>query len=208
MSCADRGIGELIGGYELGLLSDQEKERFEEHLLECEYCFENLYKTAPIAQLIRERKLAPGQNNCLNVEGGKLPRRFFLKKWALAAAGGLALTIVAFVFVWLRAPRQEAVRLRGQDDVSILVLFPVGEVTTVSRLRWKPTAGVDSYEVRICTEAGDLIWEQNVQGTEAVLPDPIKEALVYGRTYLWQVKAKTDKGVALKSQAVRFRLRR
>ena len=208
MSCTDRGIGDLIGGYELGLLSDQERERFEDHLLECETCFESLYKMAPLAHLIRERKLAPGQNLGLHVEGGKRPGRFFLKKWALAAAGVLALTIAASVFVWLRSPRQETVRLRGQDDVSILVLSPVGEMTSLSEVRWKPTAGVDSYEVRIFTEAGDLVWEHNVQGTEAILPDSIKKALVYGRTYLWQVTAVTDKGMTLKSEAVRFRLRR
>ena len=207
MSCTDQGIGELIGGYELGLLSDQEKERFEEHLLECQYCFESLYKTAPIAQLIRERKLAPVQNIGLHVEGGKPPGRFFLKKWALAAAGVLAVTIVAFVFLWLRGPRQETARLRGQDDVSILLLSPVGEVTSLSKLRWKPVGGVDSYEVKIFTEAGELIWEETAQGTEAIFPDAIKRILMQGRTYFWRVEAQTAQGERLKSQMVSFKIR-
>jgi hypothetical protein len=207
MSCTDQNIGKLIGSYELDILSEDERRQFENHLLECEDCFQNLYQTAPITKLIREGKLAPSQNVDLHEDEYHVPIRFFRKKWALAAASVLAVMIIAFVFVWLQGPVEKTERLRGHDDVSILVLFPVGEVTSLSELRWKSIAGVDFYEVKIFTETRDLVWEGSVQGTKAVLPQSIKDTLIRGRNYFWQVEAKTAKGDRLKSQTISFKIR-
>jgi hypothetical protein len=207
MSCTDQDIGKLLGSYELGLLSEEERLLFENHLLECETCFQSLYQGAPITNLIREEKLAPSQSVELQDEKEKAPIRFFSRKWALAAASVLTVMIIAFVFVWVQGPWKKTERLRGHDDVSILVLSPVGEVTTLRELRWKPVVGVDSYDVKIYTEAGDLVWEGSAQGTKAVLPDSINESLNRGRPYFWQVEAVTERGESLKSQMVRFRIR-
>ena len=207
MNCTDEDIGKLIGGYELGLLTDEEKRQFENHLLACEYCFYSLYEAVPIANLVREEKLAPSQNVDLQDNTDKVPIRLFRKKWIFAAAGVLTVMIIAFIFLWLQGPRGKTERLRGHDDVSILVLSPVGEVTTLSELRWKPVAGVDSYEVKILTETGHLVWEGSAQETKVILPDNINEILTRGRAYFWQVEAQTAKGDRLKSQMIPFSLR-
>ena len=81
MNCTDEDIGKLIGGYELGLLTDEEKRQFENHLLACEYCFHSLYEAVPIANLVREEKLAPSQNVDLQDNTDKVPIRLFRKKW-------------------------------------------------------------------------------------------------------------------------------
>lgn len=207
MICTDQDIGKLLGSYELGLLSEEERRHFENHLLECEYCFQSLYETAPIANLMREGKLAPSQNVDLHNDEYKVPIRFFRKKWAFAAASVLTVMIIAFVFVWLQGPGEKTERLRGHDDVSILVLSPVGEVTTLSALRWKSVAGVDSYIVKIFTEAGELVWEGSTQKTFTDLSDTINKTLVRGHTYFWQVEAQTVKGDRLKSQMIPFKIR-
>jgi hypothetical protein len=36
--CTDRNVANLLHGYELGTLTDEERERFEVHLLQCEHC--------------------------------------------------------------------------------------------------------------------------------------------------------------------------
>jgi len=151
MSCTDQDIGKLLGSYELGLLSDEEKRQFENHLLECEYCFQSLYEAAPITNLIREEKLAPSQKVKLHDVKNTAPIRFFRKKWAFAAASVLTVMIIALVFVWLQGPWKKTERLRGHDDVSILIVSPVGEVTAPSELRWKPISGIDSYEAKLYT---------------------------------------------------------
>lgn len=207
MSCKDQEVGKLIGGYELGLLNDEEKQRFENHLLECEYCFQSLYQGAPITSLIHEEKLAPSGNVKLRADKEKAPIRFFSRKWALAAASVLAVMILAFVFVWVHGPWKKTERLRGYDDVSILVVSPVGEVSAPTELRWKPISGVDLYEVKIYTEAGDLVWEDSVQGDTAVLPESLYESLIPGQVYAWQVEA-FWRGEHMKSQLIRFQISR
>ncbi|UCE41847.1 MAG: zf-HC2 domain-containing protein [Candidatus Aminicenantes bacterium] len=207
MSCIDQNIGRLIGGYELGLLSEEERRQFENHLIECKDCFQSLYETAPITSMIREGKLAPSKQVKFHNDKSKVPSSFFRRKWALATAGVLAIMIIAYVIVWFQSPGEKIERLRGHDDVSILVLSPVGEVSTLSELKWKPVAGVDLYEVKILTETGDLVWEGAVQETKAVLPDSINETLIRGRTYYWQVEAQSVEGGRLKSQMIPFKIR-
>jgi Asp-tRNA(Asn)/Glu-tRNA(Gln) amidotransferase C subunit len=40
--CKDSNLGELLHAYELNALSEEDTERFETHLLECEHCFNQL----------------------------------------------------------------------------------------------------------------------------------------------------------------------
>ena len=68
-------------------------------------------------------------------------------------------------------------------------------------------AGIDSYDVKIFTEEGELVWEGSSSDTKIVLPDSINEILILGRTYYWQVEAKTVNGDRLKSQMVQFKIR-
>ena len=51
--CNDKGIGRLLHAYELGLLSDQDRARVEEHLIVCDICFEEVCRNAEAARLLR-----------------------------------------------------------------------------------------------------------------------------------------------------------
>jgi hypothetical protein len=207
MSCTDPNIGKLIGAYELGILSAEENVQFENHLLECEYCFQSLYQAAPITKLVREEKLDPSTDAKFDIAKGKTPTPFFGRKWAFAAASVLALMIIVYVFVRIQKPGEKTERLRGHDDVSILVLSPVGQVSAVDELRWKPVAGVESYNVKILTENGELVWEGSAKETKIILPESINKILIRGRSYFWLVEAQTEKGDRLKSQLIQFKIR-
>jgi hypothetical protein len=219
MTCTDQDIGKLIGSYELGLLTDEERRQFEEHLLDCEYCFQSLYRTAPITNLIREKKLAPTGDIELADEESKevvsepprrsRPIRLFRRPWIYAAAGITVVALVAILIsVLIQGPSKKTERLRGQDEVSILVVSPMGEVDAPGEIQWKAVGGVDSYEVKIYTEAGELVWKSSEQGVIAVIPESIRETLIPGQTYFWQVEALTAEGDRLKSQMIRFRIRK
>lgn len=54
MKCIDPNIGNLISLYEFNQLSDEERRKFETHLLECDYCFQNLYSLSPVIEKIKE----------------------------------------------------------------------------------------------------------------------------------------------------------
>jgi hypothetical protein len=50
--CIDRKLGDLLSAYELGLLSESDTERFEQHLIGCEYCYTRLKEAAGISDLL------------------------------------------------------------------------------------------------------------------------------------------------------------
>lgn len=51
--CNDKEIGKLIHAYELNNLADDDIERFETHMLQCEYCFERVREFELYAREIR-----------------------------------------------------------------------------------------------------------------------------------------------------------
>jgi hypothetical protein len=218
MTCTNNDIGKLIGSYELDLLTEKEKRQFENHLLDCDFCLQNLYRTAPIAKMIRERKLAPAGNIDISdemakdalLESPKKSRQTWVlgKKWLYAVAGAVAIMAIVITVLLLQAPWKETERLRGHDDVSILVVSPVGEVADLREIRWKAIAGIDSYELKIYTGDGSLVWEKSVTGNSVSLPDSISNLLIPGQSYFWQVETLTAKEERMKSQVVRFKIRK
>ena len=62
MTCTNPELGRLVGSYELGLLSPEERCRFEKHVWECDGCFQDLGEMAPVAESVRQARLAPEGN--------------------------------------------------------------------------------------------------------------------------------------------------
>ena len=54
--CVNKEIGDLIAAYELNQLEDSERERFEEHLEECEFCRESLIEMAPVLMDMKNKE--------------------------------------------------------------------------------------------------------------------------------------------------------
>lgn len=50
--CTDPNLGVLLHAYELNILPEEDAERFEIHLLECEFCFEQLKNFELVADLL------------------------------------------------------------------------------------------------------------------------------------------------------------
>ena len=46
-TCSDGSVGELLAAYEMGLLSEEDRVRFEQHVVECPTCLAQLYEMAP-----------------------------------------------------------------------------------------------------------------------------------------------------------------
>jgi len=51
--CTNKDVGKLLHGYEIGILSEPDCERFETHLLECEYCHNSLLEFEQTASLLK-----------------------------------------------------------------------------------------------------------------------------------------------------------
>jgi len=54
--CRDPQVGELITQYEMGELSDEERDRFEEHLMDCDFCRRELEGMLPTISAMRSHR--------------------------------------------------------------------------------------------------------------------------------------------------------
>ena len=51
--CKDKRIGELLYAFELDQLDDEQRRQFEQHLFNCDHCFERAQNFLKITQLLR-----------------------------------------------------------------------------------------------------------------------------------------------------------
>lgn len=56
--CIDVSRGNLIAQYELGVLDDEDRDLFEEHLMDCEFCRNELAELSPVTHLLRKHQPA------------------------------------------------------------------------------------------------------------------------------------------------------
>jgi len=213
MKCTDQEKAKLIGSYELGLLSREEKERFEAHLLECDACFQDLYELSPAVAMLREEGMVPSGEMGLSDEtevprgdGGSFP--WARRRWVYVVSGVAAAGLACVLAIWALFPGEEPSRLRGPEQGSVLVYAPKGEVPRPVEIDWAPVPAARSYEVRIHTSGGRLVWREQVDGPPAGLPDGVRESLDPRETYFWQVEAIAEDGTRWKSRLVRFTVRR
>ncbi|MBI3949135.1 MAG: tetratricopeptide repeat protein [Acidobacteria bacterium] len=101
MECTDSEVGRLITRYELGAVEESEREAFVEHLIQCEYCHNEIYSMAPFMRVLREHreKVSSSQGLGKQVarrvihEPGALPP--FWRRWPVLAAASLLVTLGA-----------------------------------------------------------------------------------------------------------------
>jgi hypothetical protein len=82
--CTNRDIGDLLHAYEIGILSEEEVERFEKHLLECEYCNDLLNSFEREARLLTaSERVKAAADSALSEETGTEPliRRIWKHLW-------------------------------------------------------------------------------------------------------------------------------
>lgn len=104
VNCTDKKTGKLIARYEFGLLSNEEKNRFEMHVLHCDSCMRDLYLFAPALSLLRKEsavvKSAIEETSCKKSK--KFKTRFISKP--AFALGTACLLLFLFITAWLVTP--------------------------------------------------------------------------------------------------------
>ena len=144
--CTETETGALLTAYELGLLVEPERTRFEGHLAECEACQDSLYEMAPYISALHDNpadaaaRFAEGQTALPAEAGAGWLRRIAQVVWP---AGGwpqawrvLAPVAVAAVAVVV------LLQGRGPDLASLVQIEPVPYVQMQTR-----AAGPDDAEV-------------------------------------------------------------
>ena len=189
MPCTDPTTGQLIGSYELGLLSDEERKRFEAHTLQCEHCFQDLYRTAPL--IAKMKPASPARRR---------------RAWPVLLGAAAALVLIIFAARTF-GPSQPPEQLRGTEQGSVVVYAPIGEVPQPTELDWKIVPPATSYEVTITTPEGEIVWKGTTQAPPLELPQAVSEQLEPKETYFWQVEALGEEGQSWSSPQTKFTVR-
>lgn len=196
-----------IAGFVDGTLNDSVREHVERHLPDCQAC---VNRVGLLTRLLREHASA-GQPEAPKHPGTDWKR--IAPQWAIAASILLAATFIA------RMPAPESVpvidiasdyqttRNIGSRTGAPEILAPSSGVIS-SRdgfvIRWTEVPGSLYYEVRIVTDAGDLVREQRVEGTEWTIGHDLN--LKAGREYYLRVDAYLSDAKSISSQHIPFKV--
>ena len=189
MPCTDPETGQLIGSYELGLLSAEERSRFDTHVMRCDHCFQDLYRTTPLITRMTARETATRGRSIVAASAGR--RRWWV--WTALVATAAAVLLIVYVPRTF-GPSEPQERLRGVEEGSIVLYAPIGEVPRPSELDWKIVPPATSYSIAITTPEGDLIWTGTAQAPPMELPEHVRAKLKPRGSYIWQVEALDEDG--------------
>lgn len=138
MKCTNRQIGYLITRYELGALDESEREVFVDHLIQCEYCHNEVYSMAPFMRPLRERREAVLRGE-VSGDWAAVPRTglphqspLWLRRPLLAAAGLLVALGAGLLVFYLVRP----LPVRDVTEQSP-VIAPATEVATEPPSVWR-----------------------------------------------------------------------
>ena len=120
--CSDERFEKMLYAYELGMLSAEEREAVEMHLLECEHCFERAKQFRDAARLLQVdpavrdaiRRIDPDDlgtdENSMPDKQAPAPRSQRSAPWAKIALAAAAVLVILILRPWKLeiGPRQEA----------------------------------------------------------------------------------------------------
>ena len=212
---------EQIAAYVDGTIEPEAREPLELHLADCDACIALVgllsrqrdtvdFEPVPELTIARARKLVNPS------AGDGQPRRWprYAPHWAAAATVILSLSAVIHL-AQLQGPGGEAqtrpaertTRGISASTSALQVLYPSAGMTVDPRqlvFRWEAIPGSRYYEVRIVTEAGDVITEQRVMDTEWRPPGDLN--LSPGVEYFVHVDAYPSEAKTIGSEHIPFRI--
>jgi hypothetical protein len=205
-----------IDDYLMNRLEEGERDIFEEHYFNCASCFQKLEERNELLSAIKSRgawifkeEPALGRRSLLPTFE-RIYSFFTPRQWATAAISAAVLLVV--VFGVLPQFRESAPQFYLSENevfrgASLSLISPVIDVKTVpSFFEWRQLGGQDvEYKIYVYNE--ELLWTATTRETRIEVPDNIKQLMVAGQTYSWQVKAFSAKGTLIAvSSKVQFQV--
>jgi anti-sigma factor RsiW len=193
-SCCYR---DYIDEYLLNRLSEKDKAAFEEHYFNCQACFQELKARAEVLRVIKNR----GQELFRTPDHAGLPlarpRKPALKPALWGAAAAAAVALIVFIILDTRPPQTAPTfTLSGDDTVrgqAIGLISPRGDVASLPVfLEWSPLGEGAEYTVTLFDQ--QRLWSETTQECRIRLPEEVRQRMVAGQTYSWQVKAFSSQG--------------
>ena len=193
----------LIDNYLFNRLSEEERQEFEEHYFDCPACFARLEERETLISAVKYK----GHEIFQNVELEEVQRTPLLeqitafltpKQWALATATTAILLVVTLVVVPNFKTNQPEFFVN--DDLvrggSIKLISPVITVNAIpSQFRWESLGEGLEYKIEIFNH--NLMWSATTTDNYIALPDEVKNRMISGEKYSWQVKAFSKEGTLI-----------
>jgi hypothetical protein len=224
LTCSEVTEGVLIERYVAGQLSDDEFEALESHYLDCARCYDELRLAIAIRETLPEvaeidtgrlRVVEAGIPEALDATGAGASRvapagrRHARRLKVAAAVATAAAAVLAGVVLYTPRIEEPSPQHRAPPITAApgpQAIRPVGTVADATSLRWTAVSGADLYRVTLFTADGGVLFETELAGTEAELPDSV--LLAPEETYWWSVDARLGFGRWVASELIEFSVAR
>ncbi|MCP2605299.1 zf-HC2 domain-containing protein, partial [Candidatus Aminicenantes bacterium AH-873-B07] len=184
--CKDNKMSKLLTYYYLGILSSQEKDAFEAHLIECSSCRKELDLTEKLFSFInnnREEIIAHLKRKEIGFKPARSKVINFLIDRKLTV--GISLLIFCFFiiciyyFLFLKKPipLNENIyqEIRGEN---IKIYQPAGKIKNIPQfIRWNEIKGAEYYLIQLKDENDKIIWSALSHENEIKIPSFIQEKI-------------------------------
>jgi hypothetical protein len=204
-----------IDDYLLNRLGGEQKDRFEEHYFNCSSCFAKMEERQALVSTIKakgawlfaqdrepERKSwVPSFQNISS---------FFTARPLATVAVTAAVMLVAIFAVVPQLRHQTPQFVLNDNEVvrgqSLTLISPVIDVSSVpATFEWFKLDQAVDYKIYVYD--GQMLWSTKTTENKIVVPENVKEQMVGGHKYSWQVKAFSAKGTLIAvSSRVQFQI--
>ena len=189
----------LIDDYLLNRLSEEKREEFEQHYFDCPICFEKMRERNELITAVKLRPDIIFHDLSLEEKQETLPlhERIYAflspKQWATAAVTATLMLVIAIgVIPSLKTKSPEFFlddsQVRGKSITLISDAIP-------SQFKWESLGEDLEYKIYIYNHG--RLWEETTKTNFISLPDEIKDKMIPGVKYFWQVKAFSAEGTLI-----------
>jgi hypothetical protein len=160
----------VIADYLAGRLSPAKTEVFEAHSFGCDRCFAELQRASELRAANEDRLASDAHQR----------RPVARSSWVSWPSLAVAATVVLAIGVWYASPiiddaeiPLEPVYRDGEDSAASgqNLRLIVERNDNIVSFSWTEVPGADQYQLRVFTESGDPVFEQQTQGTSIELPE-------------------------------------
>jgi len=205
-----------IDDYLLDRLEVGDKDAFEEHYFNCQHCFELMEQHNDLISAVKGRgawifKPQPAaEKRSLVPTFDRVFSYFTPRQWATVAAAAAVLLVAVFgVLPRFKGPSPQFVLSESEvvRGGSLTLMSPIIDVKAAPAFfEWK-LLGQD-VEYKISLYNGGLIWTAVTGENRIDVPDDIRQKMVLGEKFAWQVKAFSSRGTLIAvSSRVEFKIK-
>ncbi|MCX6561141.1 MAG: zf-HC2 domain-containing protein [Candidatus Aminicenantes bacterium] len=186
-----------IDDFLLDRLGGPDRDRFEEHIFNCDRCFHDVFERGAILAAVRAHGGRIFSPEAIPAARKTPSRTAFLRLWPYAA---VAAAVLIAVWIGINPGRPDAGPLpltAPVDDTvrggSVELIGPLGALAQApSALEWK-TAGTGT-DYSITLSGPGVAWSGRTAAGRIDLPADIRNKIVPGNEYHWKVRAFAPQG--------------